>query len=109
LEARQGVFLEGDGELADQEICARLPQALMLCLCSGLTSTEVGSTGRKIAALLFEHAGDLSFLLLQLLLPLSHFRLPLGDGVHTPFEVLLQLDISIGTGLGCSMEFFGIL
>jgi hypothetical protein len=72
-----------------EEIHARPPQALILCLHGSLVSTKVGSMGCEIDVLMFEHAGDLFFLLLWLSLPLSHLLLSLGDGVHMPVEVLL--------------------
>jgi hypothetical protein len=85
----QGVFLKGDGELMVEEIHARPPQALILRLHGSLVSIKVGSMGCEIDVLTFEHAGDLFFLLLWLSLPLSHLLLSLGDGIHTPVEVLL--------------------
>jgi hypothetical protein len=33
----------------------------------------------------------------------------LGDVVHTPVEILLQLGTSVGASFGCSMEFIGLL
>jgi hypothetical protein len=105
----QGIFLEGDGELAVEEVYSRLPQAIMLNLHDSLANVKVDSMGHEITTLTFEHVGDLFFLLLQPLLPLSRLLLLLGDDGHTPIEVLLQLDISISMGLDCSMEFLGIL
>jgi hypothetical protein len=81
----------------------------MLSLHGSLANVKVDSMGREIAALTFEHVGDLFFLLLQPLLPLSRLLLLLGDDGHTPIEVLLQLDISISMGLDYIMEFLGIL
>jgi hypothetical protein len=33
----------------------------------------------------------------------------LGDAVHTPVEILLQLGTSVGASFDCSMEFIGLL
>jgi hypothetical protein len=64
LLGRKGVFLEGDGELVVEEVHTCLPQALVLCLHGSLTSTEVSSMGRELAALVFKVADNIFFLLL---------------------------------------------
>jgi hypothetical protein len=101
--------LEGDGELVVIEVFTCLPQALMLCLHGGLTSTEVDSAGCELAAHTFELVDDLFFLLLLFPLPLYHLLLLLGDNVHTPAEILLQLGTGIGTDFVLGMSFLGLL
>jgi hypothetical protein len=56
---------------------------------------------------MLKHVGDLFFLLLQLLLSLSHHPLPLANNDCACVEILLLLDSGVGTGLSRGVQLFG--